>query len=430
MPHKKRKGERPDGLIQRSFQIGYKADGSPDRKYFYGHTAKEAEEKRDEFKRRFKAGSTYSPNITVREWVEIFKGTYRKNVNEAYLAIDDVPYGRLIDEIGDMRMVDVRESHLQLALNKVSGMSFSTVDKYCQAIRRVFLRAVKNKVIEDNPASDLVMPPYIRGAHRALERWEVEFILEHWSSKSTGAGLFVLVMLLCGLRRGEAMALDWSSVDLKARTLEVNQVAVVHKNAVTIEKRAKSEAGLRTLPICKALYLALSTVPPERRTGFVCLSTTGRQLTGGTAASSIQQFCAVMTRILNGEPEENPVRLSRKEEEARQAFHASEDYRVFSFTAHDLRHTFATALYDAGVPVKAAQYFLGHADVRMTMDLYTHLSKERDTASRKQMVEHFDAWLDDRIKNAPALPEPVRMKKTIIKIRPPESLPWDDVDSE
>ena len=72
------------------------------------------------------------------------------------------------------------------------------------------------------------------------------------------------------------------------------------------------------------------------------------------------------------------------------------DRKLFSFTAHDLRHTYATALYDAGVPVKAAQYFLGHADIRVTLDLYTHLSKERESASRNQMVEYLDSWIDKR----------------------------------
>ena len=69
----------------------------------------------------------------------------------------------------------------------------------------------------------------------------------------------------------------------------------------------------------------------------------------------------------------------------------------FSFTCHDLRHTYATALYDAGVPVKAAQYFLGHADVRVTLDLYTHLSKEREEKSREQAIEYLDKWLDGRV---------------------------------
>lgn len=416
MPHKKRKGERPDGLIQRSLQIGYKPDGSPDRKYFYGHTAKEAEEKRDEYKKTLQRGSAYPPNITVAEWVEIFKGAYRVNINSAYLGIDDVPYARLVNAVGKMHVADVRESDLQVALNAVSGMSYSTVDKYRKAIRRVFNRAVKNKIIDDNPASDLVLPPYVKGTHRALERWEVEHIFANWSNPYAVAGLEVMIMLLCGLRRGEVMALEWDAVDLAKRTLEVRQVAVVHKNRVEIEKRAKTEDGLRIIPICTALFNALSTVPQEQRQGFVCRSSKGNQLSGHTSSESVEQFCRVLTRILNGESAENPVRLSKEAQAARDAFHASDEYVTFHFTCHDLRHTFATALYDAGVPVKAAQYFLGHKDIRVTLELYTHLSKERDAASRQQLMQYFDSWVDDRL--LPPEQEPIELNYEIVSAPP------------
>ena len=417
MPNKKRKGERPDGLIQVSLQVGFRADGKPDRKYFYGHSRAEAERKRDAYKQR--VGSSFSPNITVREWVDVFKRTYRQGVDDAYIEQDSVPYNRLVSALGWKRMVDVRESDLQAALNAVSGMSHSTVDKYAQCIRRVFLRAQKNKIISDNPAADLIVPPSVKGSHRALDRWEVELILDNWNNPNTCAGLWVLLMMLCGLRRGEMMALDWSAVDLSARTVTVRQTAVIHKNQAVIAERAKTDAGLRTIPICQALFDALSSVPVEKRVGAVCRSAKGKPLSETAVRRGIEQFLAVLTRIHNGEPAENPVRLSKSAKTALDNRHAAPDYELFSFRAHDLRHTFATALYDAGVPVKAAQYFLGHADVRMTMDLYTHLSRERDSASRVQMVSLFDSWVNERMQDADASSPELWTARVVLSL-PPE----------
>lgn len=203
--------------------------------------------------------------------------TYRTRVNEAYLKGDATPYMRLSEKIGKMRVVDVRETDLQKALNDVSGMSFSTVDKYRQAIKRLFERARKNKIISDNPAEDLILPSYEKGSHRALDRWEVELIMANWNTEASHAGLWVLLMLLCGLRRGEMMALKWDAVNLEARTLEVRAVAVITGGSVVIEERAKvgrrspGAADLSSPARCAALC------PGRKARGFVCLSAKGKQ---------------------------------------------------------------------------------------------------------------------------------------------------------
>ena len=393
MATRKRKGERPDGLIQVTLDIGYWPDGRRRRMSFYGHSRTEANAKKQAYilQQKQGQGSKYRQDITVGEWVEIFKGIYRPNVDDAYLGNDDVPYDRLVDKLGKRRMIDISESDLQKALNAVSDMSFSTVSKYEHAIKRVFKRAKKNKIISDDPSEDLILPPYTKGTHRALESWEVEHILAHWNEPGLHAGLWVMLMLLAGLRRSEMMALDWSSVDMSARVLSVDRVAVVHKNRTEIVERAKTDAGLRSIPICQPLFAALDTVPESRRAGLVCLSAHGCQLSSKAVSGGIDTFCNALERILNGQPAFQRGRRNDLRETVTPV-------HAFRFRAHDLRHTFATFLYDAGIDVKAAQYFLGHSDIKMTLDLYTHLSKERDEYSRRAMMAHLDNLLDSRLK--------------------------------
>lgn len=63
------------------------------------------------------------------------------------------------------------------------------------------------------------------------------------------------------------------------------------------------------------------------------------------------------------------------------------------FTAHQLRHTYATMLYDAGVDVKTAQDLLGHADSTVTMNIYTHLSAKKKEKALNALHQHFSETL-------------------------------------
>ena len=376
---RRKRGQRKDGRVQVTITDGYRPDGKPNRISFYGRSRSEAERKRDEYKAHGRHRIT-GDDVTVTEWVEQFKALYRNRVNPAYLNIDSVPYTRLCEAIGDMRLSAVREADLQDALNQVAGMSDSTIDKYQQAIKRVFLRAVKNRLIDHNPATDLIVPAGTKGTHRALERWETDCIMQHWHEHR--AGIWAMLMLLAGLRRGEMMALRWENVDMHNRQLTVAEVAVIRKNRTEIEQRTKSEAGIRVLPICQPLWDALNSVPADQRTGLICVSAKGQRNTESSFSRGWDGFNLAMQRILNGEP---VLQQGRRRKD-------TERY-TFKVKAHDLRHTFATALFDAGVPAKAAQYYLGHADIRITLDLYTHLSQAKERATRSQLVSFRDGWL-------------------------------------
>ena len=62
---------------------------------------------------------------------------------------------------------------------------------------------------------------------------------------------------------------------------------------------------------------------------------------------------------------------------------------IDKITPHMLRHTYATMLFDAGVDVKSAQKFLGHSDIEVTLEVYTHLSKFKEDKAIRSLDEHL-----------------------------------------
>ena len=376
-PKKRRRiNERTDGRFQVSLVDGRNPDGSLHRRYFYGSTRTEAERKKAEYQARVLAGVIEDKKITVNEWVDRWVEIYQIDA-EQY-----APYlKRLRADLGTRPLADVTEADLVVSMRAYTGRSASGATKYRSIVQRVFLKAKKNRLITFDPAEDLALPNTARSVgHRALEAWEIEFILANWTEHR--AGLWALLMLLAGLRRGELIALTWEHVDLDARQLRVCQTAVLKGNTTFIEDRAKTPAGLRYVPICEALFKALSAVPAALRIGYVCRSTTGALLTESAFSRGWEGFNAAMLRLLNNRPaaaqgQRNDLRAPSYE-------------RSFSVRPHDLRHTFATLLYDAGVDVKSASYLLGHSDSRVTLEVYTHLSESRAKASAAAMVGVLD----------------------------------------
>lgn len=355
---RKQRGLRKDNRIQVTLTIGHDENGAPIKKSFYGKNRTEAEAKRENYKLQLRMGITADSKITVSQWTDRCLQLYRTKVDEAYVVNDTVPYNRMKRAIGRMLVADVREADLQKLLNDVSHMSFSTVSKYYQAIRLVFSRARRNKLIYDDPSENLEMPNTNKGSHRALERSETDTILQHWHEHRCGT--WAMLMLLAGLRRGELIALNWQNVDMGNRQLTINSAARIKSNQSKIVDKPKTKAGFRIIPICNQLYDCLDCIQENERIGLVCTMATGKQISASGFRRGWDSF-------------NHALKLNVK--------------------AHDLRHTFATALYDANVDVKSAQYYLGHADIRMTLDLYTHLSKERENTQRSRLVTFLDGWL-------------------------------------
>lgn len=391
---RKRKGERKDKRIQITYTDGVRPDGHPNRISFYGRTRTEALEKRERYKREKEQGLAHGERATtVNDWIARWQEAYSVNVS------DYAPYiNRLKKDLGKKPIRNVSEADLVQSLSAYAGMSSSSALKYRMILKQIFHKAKKNRLIPEDPAEDLPLPDDVTtGTHRALAPWESECILNNWSVYH--AGRWAMLMLLCGLRRGEMVALDWDAIDLESRKLTVKASASMRGSVTTVKDRTKTKAGARILPICEPLYQMLVQVPPEERTGPVCRSAKGERITQSSVDRCWKTYCNMMTRILNGE---EPDQRGRRRDCAGDKYCSSSDDDggeriVFSCLPHDLRHTYATALYDAGVDIKSAQYYLGHDDVNMTINLYTHLSKIKENEARSSLVNYLDKWLDKHL---------------------------------
>jgi integrase len=197
-----------------------------------------------------------------------------------------------------------------------------------------------------------------------MNTWTAEQVrayLEHTADHRLHAAFVVLATT--GMRRGECLGLRWSDIDLAAGRLSIVQTVIVVNHDVRIGS-PKTARGRRTV------VLDPGTVAVLRKHRQQQLAE--RLIMGAGFADH-----GLVFRRPDGGPL-HPERFSRTFEiEARRA-------GLPKIRLHDLRHTWATLALSAGEHPKVVQERLGHANVSITLDVYSHVTEglHTDAASR------------------------------------------------
>ncbi len=326
------------------------------KQYFVrGKTEAEALERLGELKASLKRGDrTINESSTVDRWYKEWKSLYKENagLTEKSLSMYDQKYLNYIKPaIGKMKVKDVRDVHLQRLLNEQAGMSFSHVSKVRLVLRELFSRARKSRLIVFDPSEDLMLPENKKRSRRAITDFEREHILK--VAETHQAGLWVKIALYAGLRPGEAAALQWKDIDFSANEIHIYKAIESGNNNI---KDTKTEAGARDIPIHSALLPSLTAAKGDPFAP-VLPNSKGNYQDADTMARRWRSFKRALDISMGAKVYRNQI--------------------VESVVAEDLvpyclRHTFCTDLEEAGVPINIAKVLMGHSDISVTANIYTH----------------------------------------------------------
>lgn len=243
-----------------------------------------------------------------------------------------------------------------------SGLSPRTVAYVHTILHRAFKDAVRWGRLARNPA-DAADPP--RGGRAAeVQAWDAEtlraFLARSLEEADRNYALWVL-LATTGLRRGEALGLRWSDLDLDAGRVSIVQTVIQIRAAVSIS-RPKTSRSRRSLTIDDGTVDALRS---HRRT-----SSEQRLLVGADFADNDLVF-----RLPNGEPLHPDAVSATFQRQVRR-------YGLPTLTLHGLRHTWATLALESAVHPRVVQERLGHSTIAITLGIYSHVSPtlDRDAA--------------------------------------------------
>lgn len=383
---------RADGLYSVQITIGTNPSGSPKRKTFYGHTMKEAEAKRAAYEERLRKGTLAANEKATfeevaRAWL-IYKqgqlGTSASSIKrfKRYASIVENQLAPLLPrQVKELKPADL---DMILAAYAQQGKAKKTLKEFRQTARQIIDYAMENDIVFRNVFAKVKLPAAPEQEREALTDEQRALVTAHWEGHRAGVG--ALIMLYCGLRRGELIPLTWKDIDLDKKTITVNKSASTASNTFTVKPGAKTEAGCRVVDIPDCILPALTRAKAAAGGFLVMPGADGAMLSGTGYTRLWESYMHYLNLCAGGRD-----KVRTKNENGKAAFTPA--IRAMEpFTAHQLRHTYATMLYDAGVDPKSAQRLMGHASLEMTLKIYTHLSQRKKADS----IGKLNAYLGDQ----------------------------------
>lgn len=259
-------------------------------------------------------------------------------------------------EFKDTRLCDITAKDISALLKHLAALGYSqqTVKVQKTLISLVFSYAQSNDIVQYNPAMHAELPQKLPKKPRDIP--DDKTIKKVMKSADLTFGDFALFLLLTGCRRGEALAVQWKDINLKKQTISINKTIVYNGNKPILEDHTKTQAGMRTIVILSPLLPILKEKKKAANPNDFVFSK-------GTAPLTQTEF----RRRWNKYTKEAKITL----------------------TPHQLRHAYATILFDAKVDEKVAQNFMGHSKIEITRNIYTHLRQHRATQAKGNINKYI-----------------------------------------
>lgn len=363
---KARNKKREDGRLQSKVYLG-----NGKYKYVYAATNKELQQKIDELKTKLGKGIDVSAeNDTFGFWSDRWIELKRMDVTEkrwrSYDSrrhyLDELAY----QPIGKIKTAQIQKIIVDCATqpSEATGkpLARQTLINLKNIASQIFKLAIANRVTEFNPAENVKVPKETpKEIRQPLSDEQQLWVRETPHRAQTAA----MIMMYAGLRRGELMALTWSDIDLKNRTITVNKAVEFAGNTGKVVPTTKTESGMRTVYIPDILVEYLKNQP--RKTFLVSCQVSGK-LHSETSWKRMWESYMNTMNAKYGDFSSIIGTAPKKSQKKRPMI-------IPTFTPHQLRHTYITMLYLAGVDVMTAKEQAGHSDIQTTLNIYTHLDK-------------------------------------------------------
>ena len=325
-------------------------------------------------------------DMTLTQWFHIWMSAYK----DKFLREDSKLFYTLLfthhiePYLGDQKFSSISKVQCVKLLNllKEKELGWESLNKVRIVISDMYNRGMEDNFALKNPMKGVRLPVNRpRNERRILEKTEQALFFE--CSAGTFYNNLFEVAINTGLRPGEVFALTMRDIDFDASEITVSKTLVYQKYLTDTKKEfhiepPKTETSNRKVPINKKCAIALKKQAVQK---YVIEQRMGRN----------EQF----PDLLFVTPRNNPINSQILSDAIKRILNEVNSMllpieQIEQFSGHCFRHTFATRAIESGVSPKTLQKYLGHATLKMTMDLYVHVTDDTRHSEMKKIETALD----------------------------------------
>lgn len=306
------------------------------------------------------------------EWQREHVEKLERGTQKAYKS----PIENAVARSGEVPITEITAGDIdrELKREKQAGYSYKHAAALKSIYKQIFDFAIVKGYVSINPTTSVKVPRGMPKGRR--EAPEDEIVKKIETGLDAPFGDFVAILFYTGMRTEEAAALRWEDVDFEGGIISIRRAADLH--GTPIIKEAKTEAGYREIPILPQLERHLKRPKSAKNSDYI-FNANGKMLTRGQLTSRWLGWCKAVG-LAAQKTYDNRHRGKRE--------CTRTEWRPM-VTPHQLRHNYATVLYEADVDELTAKDLMGHADIATTRAIYTSLRKKHRAEEIEKIKKAF-----------------------------------------
>ena len=307
---------------------------------------------------------------TFQQIYELFLVEHKNTVKSGTYATT-VRYAKLhiLPKIANKRIDSFTVLDCQKLVNQWAEYFNSA--KYPKGIaQQVFDYAIKMNIISDNPMRKVKLPKKKEIVNEVNKFYNTDELKHFFDCVKDYGNMkylaFFRLLAFTGMRKGEALALNWSDIDFNKKLVHITKGVVLDENEIPIISTTKTKKSVRTVSLDAESIATLKRWKIEQAKELMSIG-----------INSMNKHQMLFTYDAN--------KLYRPSYSNCWLEQIIRKYNLKKITMHGFRHSHCSLLFEMGTPIQVVQERLGHTNIKTTMDIYTHVTEKQ----RDDIAENF-----------------------------------------